>query len=146
MVYMDSSALVKRYAPQEINASQITALFTSSLSIYTSNLTPIEIISAFRNKERFGDFSKAMVNAAINDLEAHSPKDYKLVQAVPNTYIEAKRMLLTYKLRAYDAMHVATALTIVQAANIPPIQLEFYTGDKDQAVAAQAEGFTVLLV
>ena len=143
---MDSSALVKRYAPQEINASQITALFTSSLSIYTSNLTPIEIISAFRNKERFGDFSKAMVNAAINDFEAHSPKDYKLVQAVPNTYIEAKRMLLTYKLRAYDAMHVATALTIVQAANIPSIQLEFYTGDKDQAVAAQAEGFTVLLV
>jgi uncharacterized protein len=146
MVYIDSSALVKRYAPLEINASQITALFTTPLGIYTSNLTPIEMISAFRNKERSKDFSKAMVSAAINDFEAHSPKDYKLVQAVPSTYIEAKRMLLTYKLRAYDAMHVATALTIVRAANIPPVQLEFYTGDKEQAVAAQAEGFTVILV
>lgn len=54
--------------------------------------------------------------------------------------------VLAHKLRAYDAVHVATALTIVSAAQIPPLQLEFWTSDQDQAAAATAEGLAVTLV
>jgi predicted nucleic acid-binding protein len=42
--------------------------------------------------------------------------------------------------------HLATALTIVQAASITPVQLEFWTSDQDQAAAAAAEGLTVIMV
>lgn len=146
ITYFDSSALVKRYDPNEINAAQILTFFQTQKIVYTSDFTSVEVLSAFRTKERTGEFSKAILNAAISDFKAHSPTDYKLVQTTSNTIMEAERLVLNYKLRAYDAMQVATALTIARAVNIPPIQLEFYTADKDQAVAALTEGFTVISV
>jgi hypothetical protein len=36
--------------------------------------------------------------------------------------------------------------TIVSAAQIPPLQLEFWTSDQDQAAAAAAEGLAATLV
>lgn len=68
------------------------------------------------------------------------------MQPQPSTFATAQRLVLTYKLRAYDAVHVATALTVTSAAQIPTVQLEFWTADQDQGSAASAEGFTVTLV
>ena len=146
ITYFDSSALVKRYDPNEINATRILTFFQTQKIVYTSDLTSVEVLSAFCKKERTGEFSRIILNAAISDFKAHSPTDYKLVQTTSNTIVEAERLVLNYNLRAYDAMQVATALMITRVVYIPPIQLEFYTGDKDQSVVAQAEGFTVLLV
>lgn len=146
ITYFDSSALVKRYAPNELNAAQVINFFQTQHIVYTSDLTPVEVLGAFCKKQRESEFSKTIMNAAIQDFRAHSPTDYKLVQTTSNTIAEAERLVLNYNLRAYDAMQVATALMITRAVNIPPIQLEFYTGDKAQAVVAQAEGFTVVSV
>jgi uncharacterized protein len=144
--YFDTSALVKRYDAREPGAASVQAFFASPQTVYTSALTPIEVMSAFRTKQRTGAFSGKDLKAAITDYRAHSPLDYMLIQAQGNTLNEAERLVLTYKIRAYDAVHVATALTIIQVANINPAQLEFFTGDQDQAVVAQAEGLTVRLI
>ncbi|WP_018467044.1 type II toxin-antitoxin system VapC family toxin [Calidithermus timidus] len=144
--YVDTSALVKRYDPNEKGAAKVIALLSSPATVLTSTLTPIEVVSAFRIKERNGVFTAGEVQLALMAFEGHVSLEYKLVAPQPGTYLEAKRLLLSYALRAYDAMHLATALTIVQAAGIQPGQLEFWTADQAQAAAAAAEGFGVVLV
>ena len=144
--YFDTSALVKRYAPNEANSQLVSAFFTNTHRIYTSALTQTEMISAFCIKERNKQFSKLELQTAIQDYKAHSPANYILIQPSNLTHNIAENLILTHPLRAYDALHVATAIEIIQQANIKPQDLEFHTADKDQAAAAKAEGLTVILL
>lgn len=146
VLYFDTSALIKRYDPNETGSSTVITLLSTPQTVFTSSLTAVEVVSTFRIKERNGVFTSAEVKLAVAAFEAHAAAEYKLVAPQPGSYLEAKRLLLAHKLRAYDAMHIATALTIVQAAGIKPGQLEFWTGDKDQAAAAKAEEFAVRVV
>jgi uncharacterized protein len=146
VTYFDTSALVKRYDIREAGAPRIQAFFSTPQIVYTSALTLVEMMSAFRTKQRTGEFTTSDMNIAIRDYNVHSPLDYKLIHPQNTTLHLAERLVLTYKIRAYDAVHVATALTIVNVAKIMPAQLEFYTSDKDQAAVAQVEGITVTLV
>jgi len=144
--YLDTSALVKRYDPNEKGAAKVIALLSNPATVLTSTLTPIEVISAFRMKERSGAFTAEEVRLAVRAFEAHASVEYKLIAPQPATYLEAKRLLLSHTLRAYDALHLATALTVVRAAGIQPGQLEFWSADRAQAAAAVAEGLEVRLV
>jgi len=145
-LYFDTSALIKRYDPNEAGAAQVITLLSSPPIVLTSTLTAVEVVSAFRIKERNQVLTAAEVRLALAAFEAHAAVEYGLVAPQPYTYLEAKRLLQTYKLRAYDAMHLATALTIVQAAGIKPGQLQFWTSDRDQAAAAKAEGLAVTVI
>lgn len=145
-LYFDTSALIKRYDPNEAGAAQVITLLSSPQIVFTSTLTTVEVASTFRIKERSQVFTAAEVRLALAAFEADAAVKYRLVAPQPPTYLEAKRLLLTHMLRAYDAMHLATALTIVQAAGIKPGQLKFWTSDRDQATAAAAEGLAVTLV
>lgn len=144
--YFDTSKLVKRYDPNEAGAARVMVFLSRPPTVFTSTLTAIEVVSTFRTKERHLVFTPAEVGLALAAFEAHAAAQYHQVAPQPSTYLEARRLILTYKLRAYDAMHLATALTIVQAASIAPEQLEFWTSDQDQAAAAAAEGLTVITV
>lgn len=55
--YLDTSALVKRYDPEEPGAEEVRALFTRVRAVLTSSLAMVEAISAFRIKERQGVFT-----------------------------------------------------------------------------------------
>ncbi|GIW26183.1 type II toxin-antitoxin system VapC family toxin [Meiothermus sp.] len=144
--YFDTSALVKRYDPNEAGASQVMAFLDSGSTVFTSTLTALEVVSAFRIKERSGVLTTRTLQLALTAFEAHALVAYKQVAPQPSTYLEGKRLLLSYKLRAYDALHLATALTIVRVAGIQPGQLEFWTADQEQAAAARVEGLAVMLV
>jgi uncharacterized protein len=146
IVYFDTSALVKRYDTREAGASQVIAFFATNPTIFTSLFTPLEVISAFRIKERSAAFTPNDVYHMTTALDFHTNSDYDLVPPQLNTYQLARELVLRYKLRTYDALHIATALGIAQAANISPAMVNFWTSDQDQAVAAQAEGLTVVSV
>jgi predicted nucleic acid-binding protein len=141
--YLDTSALIKRYDPQEPGAEAVRALLEKAKVVLTSALTPVEAVSAFRMKERSGVFSAEEVHLAIEVLEAHTALQYRLVSPGPPVYREAKRLLLSYKLRAYDALQLATALVAVRVGGLEAGALEFWTADRDQAEAARAEGLSV---
>ncbi len=146
--YFDTSALVKRYDPREVGAITVLNMFLDikSLPIFTSSLTSLEIASAFRTKQRQAVMTQADVKAGIAVFDAHCSNDYILVQPKSSTYLEARHMILIHKLRAYDALHIATAISIVQIANLALSDLEFVTSDQDQAAAATAEGLSVNFV
>lgn len=53
---------------------------------------------------------------------------------------EVHRLLTRHRLRAADAIHLATAIVAMDG----PDGVQFITRDRDQADAARAEGFEVL--
>ena len=141
--YLDTSALVKRYDPEEPGAEGVRALFTRVRAVLTSSLAVVEAVSAFRIKERQGTFTPEEVRLAVEALEAHAALQYRLVPPRLPVLREAKRLLLRHKLRAYDALHLATALVVARVEGMEPRELPFFTADEDQARAAEAEGLTV---
>jgi uncharacterized protein len=144
--YFDTSVLVKRYDSSEVNSAAVMAFFaTQPVNVSTCILTSLEIASAFRIKERFAVFTPSDVVAALLAYDNHVATDYLLIAPQPSTYVEARRLVLTHKLRSYDAMHIATALLAIRSTNAKPSNLEFHTADKDQATAAKAEGLIVVL-
>lgn len=145
-VYFDTSALVKRYDPAEAGAARVMARLNAAPVVLSSPLTAVEVVSAFRIKERQGVFSADEVELALAAFEAQAALQYRWVAPQPSTYQEARRLILAYPLRAYDAMHLATALSVVKAAGLRPGQLEFWTGDQAQAAAAGAEGLATVLI
>ena len=141
--YLDTSALVKRYDPEEPGAEEVRTLFTEVRAVLTSSLAVVEAVSAFRIKERQGVLTPEEVRLAVEALEAHAALQYRLVPPKPPVLREAKRLLLRHKRRAYDALHLATALVVARVAGVEPRKLPFWTADEEQARAGEAEGLAV---
>jgi predicted nucleic acid-binding protein len=143
-LYLDTSALVKRYDPYEVNAASVTELCdpAAANSLYTSGLTGPEVASALRRKEREGHLSADGVQRAWRAFQAHASTEYTLLAVIPDILREAERLILTRKLRAFDAVHLACALA-VQTLLPEDTALEFATADRDQATAAESVGLKV---
>jgi predicted nucleic acid-binding protein len=141
--FLDTSALVKRYDPHEPGGSEVRALLEGAKAVLVSSLAIVEAVSAFRIKERQGVFTPEEVHLAVEALEAHAALQYRSVPPRPPVLREAKRLLLRHKLRAYDALHLATALVVARVGGLHPQELPFWTADEEQAKAAEAEGLAV---
>ncbi len=63
--YLDTSALVKRYDPEEPGAEEVRTLFTEVRAVLTSSLAVVEAVSAFRIKERQGVLTPEEVRLAV---------------------------------------------------------------------------------
>lgn len=140
--YLDSSALVKRYA-DEAGAELIRPLS----DIVVSALARVEIPAAFWRKHRAGDISAtdaATLTAAFEwgwfdgDAEAEP-----LAIVPPNEEIldRAAHTTAVHGLRAYDAIQLATAV-VARAAD--PDLTTFACFDERLADAARLEGFTTI--
>lgn len=144
VLYLDTSALVKRYAPHERNADAILALCDPEAghTLFTSSLSGPEVASALRRKEREGYLSATGVQRAWTVFQAHAEVEYVLLAVSAPVLREAEQLILNHKLRAFDAVHLASALavqTLLQGGG----DLEFVTADKDQAAAAKDVGLKV---
>jgi predicted nucleic acid-binding protein len=140
-VYADSSALVKRYAPER--ACQLTQVFIASASrLATSDLTRIEVVSALYRKARWNnppELTLIQVNAAYMQLDA----DWQQIMQIPvdeDLQTIAEQVVGQYTLRGYDAVHLASALTMRDLIGEP---ITVATFDLELWSACQAEGLGV---
>lgn len=137
MIYVDTSALIKRYLVEPFS-KEFEALFLRG-GIAISRLSQVEfrclLARRQRNKEIDAQFvsradaefsfdiqTRALDVVSVNDAEFTSA--YFLIQRFAN-----------FSLRTLDALHLA----IAQAQSIPA----FATADKTQAAAAEALGMSV---
>ncbi len=108
IVYIHSSAIVALYATEEhrdevLRAVQEAEVVTSSLLCYP------ETRAAFARKEREGKFSGAQHDRATADFEADLSA-YVLEDVTPEIVAHAAELARPHRLKAYDAVHLATAL------------------------------------
>jgi predicted nucleic acid-binding protein len=109
--FIDSSALIKRYAAENgTNWILSIARPSSRNHILISQLTPVEIVSGLARKQREAHLSARTLQAAMLLINRHTDREYVVIVLAKSVEERAKTLLTTYPLRAYDAVQLASAL------------------------------------
>ncbi len=140
--YLDASALVKRYV-NEVGSGWVRAL-TAVVRLpvlFTSRMTLTEVISAFARRLREGSLTADEFATARDAFRGDCLNGYQIMPPTVTVVDLACVLLERHPLRAYDATHLATALTAQQflATGGYPA-LVFLSADDRLIRAASAEG------
>lgn len=143
--YLDTSALIKRYA-REQGTDWVIAL-TNPLAendLYTVRMTGPEMIAALYRKVRTGELPLDDAQRAAANFRADWAQQYQIIEVNVTVADRAMTLAERYGLRGYDAVHLAAALTLHdlrQEMELP--LLTFVSADDAQSQAALAEGVLV---
>jgi uncharacterized protein len=143
--YLDASAVVKRYV-NEVGSNWVRAAVspTSTSLLFTSRMTLAEVISAFARRLREGSLTSAEFGLVRDIFNGDCLKEYQVMPPTVAVVELACVLLERYPLRAYDATHLATALTAQQfLASQGYPSLVFLSADDRLIHAARAEGLAV---
>lgn len=146
--FLDSSALVKRYAADEIGHQWVTGLCEPRTGHRITIAQPalVEVVAAIcrmprATPPRLDDAKRDLLIALFRHDAQHQ---YRLVLVSTDTFTRAADLCRVHPLRAYDAVQLACALIIrdeTVAAGVPaPI---FVCADDALLAVAMAEGLAV---
>jgi predicted nucleic acid-binding protein len=107
-LYADTSALVKKYI-QEAGSEQVIAFFDQHPLIGTAVLTQAEVASAMAKALRSGWVDESAILTAWHDFLSHWPA-YVRLPVSAGIVEHAAAIAQQHGLRAYDAIHLASAL------------------------------------
>jgi uncharacterized protein len=140
--FFDTSALVKRYM-LEAGSEWVTAQCERN-SVTLSQLTLVEAVVAFCRRARAQN-----LNQRISESERdHHIKifrqdvfwQYNIIDVTEPICIRAGNLSRFHKLRAYDAVQLATALIVSEGLETALI---FVSSDTDLLSVAKAEGLDI---
>ena len=135
-LYLDTSALVKLYVVEE-GAEIVKSLVRDADLAATSALAYAEARAAFARRYREGELARADYRRVVKALEADWRRLLR-VQVVEPLIREAARIIDKYGLRAYDAIHLASALELRRGLQAP---VTFACWDSQLSRAARREKF-----
>jgi predicted nucleic acid-binding protein len=148
--FFDSSALVKRYA-NESGSTWVRTITDPRQpnKVYIAAITGVEVIAAIIKKVRTAELQQGDAQRAILDFRNDFENQYELFRITDTVIKDAMDLPERHKLRAYDAVQLAVALTIdaisgkqgIPATGAPA--LVFVSSDVELLTAAQAAGLTV---
>jgi predicted nucleic acid-binding protein len=108
IVYLDSSALVKRYI-RETGSVEVNALIIGAEAVTTNLISRAEVPAAIMRASRMDIIKSSEAQHAINQFRS----EWLSLQRLPvteTTVSRAEALVVNYDLRAYDAVHLAAAL------------------------------------
>lgn len=139
--YLDTSALVKNYIAEAGSRWVQSVLRNTETAVLTSALTSIESMCTFARRRREGLLSEADLTQTYALLTHDFLHRYSVLVVDPLVLDKAQQLALRHPLRAYDAVHLATASLVqqrlTQAGESP---LVFVCADERLLEVAQAEG------
>ncbi len=139
--YFDSSALVKRYLAEAGTPWVQAWCADPTQTVAVGEIGLVEIAAAFAGKLRGAHITSAQYYNARADLTADARDEYVLVTINRAVIDEAIELTAKHRLRGYDAVHLACALTLNRALvahRLPSLVL--IAADEDLLKAAAAEG------
>jgi uncharacterized protein len=139
-LYLDTSALVKLYVEEEGSARVRSGVEDAEI-VATSEIAYLEARAALARCRREKAFSLASYRRLMNDLETDWDT-YFTIPATISVIRGAAALAERYTLRAYDALHLASAKLLQEEA--PAEAILFASWDDTLDRAARREGFTVL--
>lgn len=138
MIYVDASALAKRYVRGA--GSQVVRRLLAEGVAATSRLSEVEVASAIARRAREGVLSAEqrdrLLAAVADDVPA-----LLVVELTSEVAAEARSLLLKHALRAGDAIQLASGLYLQRQLARP---VRFVVYDDRLAAAARAEGLPVI--
>ncbi len=144
-IFLDSSALVKRYA-SEPGSGWILSLFRPAArhTFYLSKVTPVETVAGVARQNRIGAITTADVDRAIRRIQLASRKKFILLDVTQTIVDDAITLVTKHGLRGYDSIQLSTALSIsARLMNDGFGELIFVSGDHSLNKAAASENLRV---
>jgi predicted nucleic acid-binding protein len=108
-VYVDASALVKRYVI-ETGSAEVVALTTGAAAVATALVTRAEVAAAFARAVRVGVLDDVGGRRAQRRFSREWP-DFMRVPVTDTLVARAEALAWSHGLRGYDAVQLASALT-----------------------------------
>ncbi len=136
--YFDTSALVKRYVDEAGRRAVLRLL--RGHDVVTSAIVPIELRSALRRRVSDGTLDEQRVPEIVKRV-ATERGFWALIEVSSNVLTAAEMLVATHRLRALDAIHVASAQLFAGRIAVP--ELLFVSADARQTAAAAAVGMTI---
>ena len=138
ILYLDTSALVKRYI-QEAGTDEVIGLLESAGSVGSASLTKLEMAAAFEKTVRRGWVKRKIAMQAWQDFLDHW-SSFTRLNTSSGTIERASSLAWKYSLRGYDAMHLASALLWQETLDT---QITMATFDRDLCQASKKTGLAV---
>lgn len=141
--YVDTSAVIKRYLPETGSQYMDELLARAATEVFFSTrLVSLELMAAITRAQREKRISQRRRDALAVQI-AQEWRLFLVPAAVTDQVItRASQLAMRYPLRAYDTIHLASALIIrhdsaAQGFDAP----RFLSADLTLLAAAKAEGF-----
>ena len=136
--YFDTSALVKRYHV-EAGSGVVDSLFADPEAVFlTANITLAELTSALARNLQQGLITRLTLDRALSVVARDLLEDFWLIDLDRTHVLSSQGLILTYRLRTLDALHLAVLLTLRELA---PIRV---CSDQRLIDAAQRERLSAL--
>lgn len=124
------------------NTSAQARTFLRRHRFLSSAILPVELMSALSRRHRAGDLAERHFQAIIARLRQDRAY-WELVEVSPQVLAHTEELVRTMDLRALDAIHVASVITVQAASSI---RIPLVTADAQQRKAAELLRISVLWV
>ena len=141
MIYLDTSALVKRFV-DEVGSPLVFTLIGERGPVATSKVAYAELFAALARRKREGHLSQRQYAVACGQFETEW-RAYLRVDVTDEVLVRARDLTRKHPLRGFDAIHVASALELKMALSE---EVTFSGADQRQLDAAAAEGLAIVHV
>jgi predicted nucleic acid-binding protein len=138
ILYLDTSALVKRYVI-ESGSMEVNALIDQADIVGSIMLTQVEMASALAKAVRMNWVEADIVQNAWQDFRLHW-QSFTRLSFTPVLVERASRLAWDHGLRGYDATHFAAALNWQDTMEMP---VTLATFDRELWLAAKTAGVAV---
>jgi predicted nucleic acid-binding protein len=133
--YFDTSALAKKYV-REPGSDEIIELWRASTAVFTSTVTYAEMMASLHRKRRevvvpVRTFERLLVSFR-QDWQS-----FYCIEVSGSLHPPIDRLVATYPLRGFDAIHLASALLVYQRI---PTDFLFACFDQQLLHGARREG------
>jgi len=111
VIYLDTSALVKRYV-EERGSEIIHTFFEKEEGKFTAKIAYVEALAAFSRRRREGGISGNDYVSLCHLFESEWETYMDIVELTDEVLKATRRLIDSYPLRGLDAIHLASALLI----------------------------------
>ena len=139
MTYLDTSALVKRFVAEK-GSDRVREIVRSGEPAATSKIGYAEVHAALARRRREGGLSTRQYTKACRNFE-DDWQTYVRVDLRDDVLLLARDLIKRRPLRGFDAIHLASALTLGRELGEP---MRFVAADARLLDAAEAEKLPVL--
>lgn len=138
IVYLDTSALVKRYF-EEHRSEEVIALWKTAAHLVASSVAYAEAMACIYRKARESNLARETVKTVVTAFRRDWTSFVRIeVNDELNGYLD--EVIAANPLRGFDAIHLASALLLQGSVPDPFV---FACFDKALASAAKASGLRV---
>ncbi|MFQ5813692.1 MAG: type II toxin-antitoxin system VapC family toxin [Anaerolineae bacterium] len=143
--FLDTSAVVKRYAPERGSRWIKSLIENPKISVTIVQICIVEVAAALARKVRTGEISRNSCQKALTRFLADMDTgDYEIAKLDDEVVSFAVGLTQRHPLRGYDAVHLAAALVLNRALlEVGLSPLIFVAADNMLCKAAEKEKLAV---